>query len=170
MRLSPFRIRLMFMCLILIPVYFWVAAFRGDRPEQVEWRIEAHESTYLTGGRMLGEMHDRWSHVEARKIDLPGFLYVCEQLDMTTPAPFAGTVLNRTVSIKYWLLTLVSSVPLTAYILWRWRRTRPLRWLQQGRCHVCGYDLRSHAAGQKCPECGVVIEAVSQGHETAHSS
>ncbi len=25
------------------------------------------------------------------------------------------------------------------------------------RCVKCGYDLRAHAAGQRCPECGTVV-------------
>jgi hypothetical protein len=35
------------------------------------------------------------------------------------------------------------------------RRRRP----PLGCCRACGYDLRAHAAGDNCPECGVVLAA-----------
>jgi len=42
------------------------------------------------------------------------------------------------------------------------------RWLadrakaRQGLCHKCGYDLRAHKPGQRCPECGTAIPIGTQ--------
>lgn len=37
----------------------------------------------------------------------------------------------------------------------RWLRQR--RRILTGRCLQCGYDLRAHAPGQNCPECGTLV-------------
>jgi hypothetical protein len=37
-----------------------------------------------------------------------------------------------------------------------WRRWRMVRGTRQGLCMNCGYDLRAHQAGERCPECGTV--------------
>jgi hypothetical protein len=51
----------------------------------------------------------------------------------------------------------VPAVPLflCAYLCWN-RRTRVTS-SSQSRCPICGYDLRAHKPGQKCPECGTEI-------------
>ena len=38
--------------------------------------------------------------------------------------------------------------------VWSRRRRRP----PEGLCRRCGYDLRAHRVGQKCPECGTLIQ------------
>ena len=40
----------------------------------------------------------------------------------------------------------------------RWRAARRLR---DGLCPSCGYDLRAHQVGARCPECGMVMAAVA---------
>jgi hypothetical protein len=36
-------------------------------------------------------------------------------------------------------------------------------WRDDARCRRCGYDLRAHAAGDWCPECGQSIAAFRDG-------
>jgi uncharacterized glyoxalase superfamily protein PhnB len=45
---------------------------------------------------------------------------------------------------------------------WRWT-TR----LRAGLCPTCGYDLRAHAGGERCPECG---SALARGEESPMKS
>jgi hypothetical protein len=52
-------------------------------------------------------------------------------------------------------------IPGLAFIALAWRASRGLRRLQ-GRaanecCPHCGYDLRMHSAGDRCPECGSLV-------------
>jgi hypothetical protein len=63
-------------------------------------------------------------------------------------------VRSKTLTIPYWFPTLLFvAVPAWWFFL-HLRRRRIL----PGTCPTCHYDLRAHAPGQKCPECGTVIE------------
>jgi hypothetical protein len=42
-----------------------------------------------------------------------------------------------------------------------WRKLRQARWSIKGLCAGCGYDLRAHKPGEKCPECGLVINGAA---------
>jgi len=46
---------------------------------------------------------------------------------------------------------------------WMWQRLAERRALRQGHCATCGYDLRAHRPGQRCPECGTVVASDSGG-------
>lgn len=62
------------------------------------------------------------------------------------------------VVAPYWSLVLVvGAVPATslARAVTRYRQRRYRR--RYGLCLICGYDLRAHSPGQRCPECGTVI-------------
>jgi hypothetical protein len=48
-------------------------------------------------------------------------------------------------------------------LVWSWRRWRTQRRLKKGLCAECGYDLRGHAAGAVCPECGKGGEVIRVG-------
>ena len=51
-----------------------------------------------------------------------------------------------------WVLS-VPSLPFVAFYLLKLRKyRRKNRWIREGRCLFCGYDLR--ATPQRCPECG----------------
>ncbi len=43
---------------------------------------------------------------------------------------------------------------------WQWFSRRRVA---SGLCVQCGYDLRAHKPGQKCPECGTVVAARCEG-------
>lgn len=58
------------------------------------------------------------------------------------------------LAIPHWLPALLLAMPPFVHFRRAWRvRYRRAHNL----CLSCGYDLRAHAAGQKCPECGTVI-------------
>jgi hypothetical protein len=58
----------------------------------------------------------------------------------------------KAFTLPYWPPTLLfAAIPLWWFLHTR-RRATP------GHCRQCNYDLRAHAPGQKCPECGTVIE------------
>ena len=46
-------------------------------------------------------------------------------------------------------------LPMVRLARWSWCRRRRTRIV--GGCDFCGYDLRAHRPGQRCPECGQVI-------------
>jgi hypothetical protein len=61
---------------------------------------------------------------------------------------------TRYLTLPYGFLTMIAALP-PAIGLWRRLRRRPL---PEHACVKCRYDLRAHKAGERCPECGTVIE------------
>jgi hypothetical protein len=63
---------------------------------------------------------------------------------------------NIIVVAPHWFLILLSAIlPLREYV--RYRRRRWIRRCQElCLCIHCGYDLRAHQPGQRCPECGTI--------------
>ena len=65
---------------------------------------------------------------------------------------------------RYWcslpyigpVLTLLAAIPILRFALACRRFCRSSR---LGLCPMCSYDLRAHAPGQKCPECGTPVPA-----------
>jgi hypothetical protein len=53
-------------------------------------------------------------------------------------------------------------LPVMWGLQWRQRRRRALR-RRGAHCGSCGYDLRAHLPGQKCPECGTVAPSGPTG-------
>jgi hypothetical protein len=53
--------------------------------------------------------------------------------------------------ISHWVLALVL---LVSPMLWLKRTRRAKRAQRIGLCPKCGYDLRAHRGGERCPECG----------------
>ncbi|HYE21152.1 MAG TPA: hypothetical protein VEA69_22080 [Tepidisphaeraceae bacterium] len=63
------------------------------------------------------------------------------------------------IAFPAWWAVVAFSIP---PMLWTraWvRRRRRRRRLATGQCLKCGYDLRGHAAGARCPECGTGVPA-----------
>ena len=66
--------------------------------------------------------------------------------------PIPGSSLDiRELTVAYWLL-LPPTLVLPAIAIVRHRRRR--RRERGNLCPTCGYDLRAHSAGDRCPECG----------------
>ena len=64
--------------------------------------------------------------------------------------PPAISYLDTHLAIPYWMpLALTGGGP-ALWLIWKFTRRRP----KPGCCGKCGYDLRAHAAGARCPECG----------------
>jgi hypothetical protein len=73
---------------------------------------------------------------------------------MDDPAPLSKDVRGTVTTAPYWLLALLTAIPALLGAR-RWRRARHLARL--GLCRHCGYDLRAHQPGERCPECGTVV-------------
>jgi hypothetical protein len=70
----------------------------------------------------------------------------------------------RQLVVRYWVLPPVFLLVPVLLILARWRRRRKAR--RAGLCQTCGYDLRAHAPGQNCPECGTRVPTAPAGGRT----
>ena len=59
----------------------------------------------------------------------------------------------RAWGIAHWVIAL----PLVLLLVWRASIERMARRRsRQGHCPTCGYDLRAHNPGDRCPECGMI--------------
>ncbi len=67
---------------------------------------------------------------------------------------------DLSVTVPCWFLLLLC-VPFPA--CWLYRRLRPRENELPGHCRKCGYDLRAHKVGERCPECGTVVAAGAAG-------
>ena len=70
------------------------------------------------------------------------------------------TRITNMIHLRYWLLVVLCVAATTAMessILWKriWSPISP------SGCQQCGYDLRAHHRGEKCPECGTLIPTKS---------
>ena len=76
----------------------------------------------------------------------------CKPGDLPVPAATCGVLL-----IPHWLPIALGSLSL----IWHARRftfrTRERKWMKEGRCLTCGYDLRG-TPSPRCPECGTETE------------
>jgi len=63
---------------------------------------------------------------------------------------------DRSITIPYWFPLLFCSLFPT---YWLYRRLRPRPTDLPDHCQKCGYDLRAHNPGTKCPECGTPVPA-----------
>ena len=54
-------------------------------------------------------------------------------------------------AVPHWFLVVLTAVLPLHWLARRSRRYVRLKW---GYCGTCGYDLRAHSPGDRCPECG----------------
>ena len=73
---------------------------------------------------------------------------------------YANNIWDSIIALPLWLLSLIAAVPI---IVVEWRSRRAKRRDDANRCRKCGYNLQSHVAGQKCPECGTDIPSADVG-------
>jgi hypothetical protein len=65
--------------------------------------------------------------------------------------------------VPIWFIAVIALFVPATWVISRLQRRR----VPPGHCPTCRYDLRAHAPGQKCPECGTVIQtppAVVKSH------
>lgn len=75
---------------------------------------------------------------------------------------------NYEVRIPFWAIFVGSCGLLVPHAMrWRKRREEQMREVD-GKCVTCGYDLRSHALGENCPECGKLIAAQPATMDVSH--
>jgi hypothetical protein len=71
--------------------------------------------------------------------------------------PDSWSVRIRAVRIPTWCVILLLSPPVVIKLRVMLHQKKIRRWIEEGRCAKCGYDLRAHEVGQKCPECGFSV-------------
>jgi hypothetical protein len=133
-----------------------------------------HGLTYTDIQSREGRLHVRWiTRTEGllRRIwqpdyyQLAGFTVACniiigEELPRHIRIlPFSaieeqGLGLGTELQLPDWSLELLFAILPSLWLgdLWRKRRKH-----KAGCCVACGYDLRAHRPGEKCPECGTGI-------------
>jgi hypothetical protein len=60
------------------------------------------------------------------------------------------------VGFPFWFVSIVLLSPPAWWFFTRKRRLRAAR-ARVDQCVNCGYSLQAHSAGQRCPECGILI-------------
>ena len=75
----------------------------------------------------------------------------------SSPGDSIGRAGHLALLVPFWFLAVLTGLlPLRRVT----REVRRWRWARNGRCLVCGYDLRATTAG-RCPECGTPVGADS---------
>jgi len=88
-----------------------------------------------------------------------GFQFYRERNPPST-VPYKQTKLYEySVCVPHWLLLLLFFI--LPHIWFRHFRRQRYR-LRNNLCLACGYDLRAHKPGNKCPECGTLIAKLPQ--------
>jgi hypothetical protein len=78
-------------------------------------------------------------------------------LPWSNPGPISSSGRLTISTVPHWLLVLLTGLP-GVVGGWKWHKAR--RRAREGVCGRCGYDLRAHKAGERCPECGTEIPTV----------
>jgi hypothetical protein len=96
---------------------------------------------------------NRWPWLWADRDDLVGMVGFFYERRGVMSGPLGVGMGWRTIAVPYWfLIALAMMMP----VVWFRREGRGRR-VEAGRCAVCGYDLRAHRWGDRCPECGTEV-------------
>ena len=71
----------------------------------------------------------------------------------------AWAPLNKELSVPAWALLFCWALTPMASFRGFAKRLRARKRLASGRCAACGYDLRAHQPGDRCPECATPVPA-----------
>jgi hypothetical protein len=143
--------------IVLIPVLFlsWgISRMRWDIIHVV-LRNGACFSAASDSGSFLYEASVVDRHVTAAGMPPPPPDPWVEFHHQSGSPPMTGVMLLSPARISYWVLIVISAV--TAFGI-RVLRVR-VHLNETGTCATCGYDLRAHKPGDRCPECGTAVPA-----------
>lgn len=140
---------------------WWRSYHRWDNIQ-----IKLHDDLMFTGVSEKG--YTNW-YVRAGASDRPfkyltGKVYTAQELDrqsrlrrMTRWRAVPRYTIYCRLHIPHWSLVAAVLLPwwVRCLALVHRHRRRP----KAGLCPCCSYDLRAHAPGDKCPECGMVVPA-----------
>jgi hypothetical protein len=107
---------------------------------------------YLKRSTKLATMEQQLYMFGPRDIShsFAGFAYYSGQYKFQPGARYA------VYQLPLWSITL-AALPLPVWWILTVRRRQRERRVRHGRCPHCSYDLRAHAPGQACPECGTPV-------------
>lgn len=97
---------------------------------------------------LIRTQSDGWTHLFIHDANPPPFFGFRFHVNRYRP------LTSYDLHIPYWSMMVLVSLLLVPSIAARWRRKRRLA---SGCCLHCGYNLRAHHPGQKCPECGTEV-------------
>ena len=109
-------------------------------------------------GKGLPVMPTRWPAMTAEMI--LAALVVVGFMASGSVFPILGALLSLVSPVPFVLLRLRHGFPALVFAILPAIKTRSLlrtrRRNRAGLCPRCGYDLRAHRGGDRCPECGAV--------------
>jgi hypothetical protein len=93
----------------------------------------------------------------ARKFERLGFAYAAgtrllSGFSSDGMMHMTSIVFGRMLAIPYWAICLPFGIPIVHAFIVGSHKTSP----SSRACGQCGYDLRAHVPGNRCPECGTV--------------
>ncbi len=71
----------------------------------------------------------------------------------------SDVLLVRNIILPEWVPVILFATLTAVLFVPIWRQRRSAQRLKLGQCINCGYDLRAHRPGEKCPECGTPAAA-----------
>jgi hypothetical protein len=100
---------------------------------------------------------DQWFTAAKQKEKQTSGLFICgfgygRSSSIYYAPPLAAGAVGRVFVVPFWFLVAMLLIAPVRSIIRKSRDDRSQRWLAQGRCPACGYDMR--ATPDRCPECG----------------
>jgi hypothetical protein len=127
---------------------------RGALVFVYEWRPPGPPELSDPGGIRVSAIEYRLDR--SKRWSVPGLSWREHWLatDLTRPTDFSFRH-QRTLVVRYWLVTVVTSILPMCWFIHCLRLGRRAARARRGLCRNCGYDLR--ASPQRCPECGTAV-------------